>query len=153
MFLLSLSVLVLSSTRQGWLSIIHKDDRAPLRTPIHNILLLGLVAVGVTLGVYGLNSGSILFMILGVLQIAIGVSSLRYNCKEGASTQRVVDRAPARPYWIRHWCLPCIFRIRWTSHFRGAFSRCCGRCQYSIVGCSRGGGPDFRRLSQSALSQ
>ena len=73
---------MLSSTRQGWLSIIHKDDRAPSRTPIHNILLLGLVAVGVTLGVYGLNSGSILFMILGVLQIAIGVSSLRYNYKE-----------------------------------------------------------------------
>jgi hypothetical protein len=93
MFLLSLSILVLSSTRQGWLSIIHKDDRAPLRTQIHNVLLLGLVAVGVTLGVYGLNSGSILFIIFGVLQIASGASSLRYNYKE--------ELGP-KEWWIEH---------------------------------------------------
>lgn len=92
-FLFSLSILVLSSTRQGWLSILHRDDRAPLRTPIHNALLLSLVAVGATLGIYGLNSGSVLFMIFGVLQIVTGVSSLRYNYKEELSPKE---------WWIEH---------------------------------------------------
>ena len=92
-FLFSLSVLVLSSTRQGWLSILHRDDRAPLRTPIHNALLFSLVAVGITLGVYGLNSGSILFMVFGVLQIVTGISSLRYNYKN--------ELAP-KQWWIEH---------------------------------------------------
>ena len=93
LFLFSLSILVLSSTRQGWLSILHRDDRAPLRTPVHNALLFSLIAVGVTLGVYGLNSGSILFMIFGVLQIVTGFSSLHYNYKE--------ELAP-KEWWIEH---------------------------------------------------
>jgi hypothetical protein len=92
-FLFSLSILVLSSTRQGWLSILHRDDRTPLRTPIHNALLYSLVAVGAGLGVYGLSGGSVLFVIFGVLQIVIGVGSLRYNYKK--------ELAP-KEWWIEH---------------------------------------------------
>ena len=92
-FLFSLSILVLSSTRQGWLSILHRDDRTPLRTPIHNALLFSLVAVVAGLGVYGLSGGSALFVIFGVLQIVIGIGSLRYNYKE--------ELAP-KEWWIEH---------------------------------------------------
>jgi len=92
-FLFSLSILVLSSTRQGWLSILHRDDRAPLRTPVHNALLLSLVTVGAALGIYGLTSGSVLFMIFAVLQIVIGTSSLRYNYKE---------KLAPNEWWIEH---------------------------------------------------
>lgn len=39
LFLLSLSILVLNSNRQGWLTIKHKADRSALRAPVHTALL------------------------------------------------------------------------------------------------------------------
>lgn len=93
LFLFSLSILVLSSTRQGWLSILHRDNRAALRSPIHNALLASLIGVGVVLAIQGINSGSILFIIFGALQIATGATSLRYNYK--------AELAP-KEWWIEH---------------------------------------------------
>jgi len=93
LFLFSLSILVLASTRQGWLSILHRDDRGPLRTPLHTGLLSCLIAVGITLGVYGVYSGSILFMVFGTLQIAIGIGSLWYNYKKALSPKE---------WWVEH---------------------------------------------------
>lgn len=93
LFLFSLSFLVLTSTRQGWLSILHRDDRTPLRTPVHNALIVSLIAVGATLAITGLNTGSILFMIFGCLQIVTGATALRYNYKS--------ELGP-KEWWIEH---------------------------------------------------
>lgn len=82
LFLFSLSVLVFTNTRQGWLSILHKDNRRPLRSPIHTALCVGLIAVGVVLFIYGMRTGSMLFMIFAVLEVVSGVNCLRYNFKE-----------------------------------------------------------------------
>lgn len=93
LFLLSLSLLVLASTRQGWLTILHKDDRAPLRHPLHLALNGGLSTIGVVLFFAGYNSGNILFMIFGVLQFSGGIGNLRY-----------IFRKEIRPkeWWIQH---------------------------------------------------
>ena len=46
LFLFSLSILVLTSTRHGWLAILHRDDRTPLQHPIHIGLNGELFSVG-----------------------------------------------------------------------------------------------------------
>ncbi len=93
LFLFSLSILVLTTTRHGWLTILHKDDRAPLRHPAHLALNGGLALVGVVLLTVGINSGTILFMIFGTLQIATGINQLRY-----------IFRTELRPkeWWFQH---------------------------------------------------
>lgn len=93
LFLLSLSILVLTSTRHGWLAILHKEERNALRQPAHIALCSSLVAVGAVLLVTGLNMGSWLFMIFGVLEVFTGFNMLRY-----------VFRTTLRPreWWIQH---------------------------------------------------
>ncbi|MBT8146157.1 MAG: hypothetical protein KJN90_04845 [Gammaproteobacteria bacterium] len=93
MFLFSLSVLVFTSTRQGWLAIIHKADRQPLRHPLHLGLCGLLIAVGVILFITGLRVGSVLFMVFALLEIASGVGRLRYNLKSELNTKE---------WWIEH---------------------------------------------------
>ena len=77
-FLLSLSILVLTSTRHGWLTILHREDRQALRRPLHVGLNLALAGIGVLLLVTGVRSGTILFAIFGTFQAITGVSNLRY---------------------------------------------------------------------------
>lgn len=93
LFLFSLSVLVLTSTRHGWLTILHREDREPLRHPLHLGLNAALILVGSVLFSTGLNVGSILFMIFGVLQAVTGLTNLRY-----------IFRKELRPkeWWIQH---------------------------------------------------
>lgn len=93
LFLFSLSILVLTSTRHGWLTILHKDDRLPLRNPANLGLNSLLIIVGIVLLVVGINTGTILFMIFGPLQIAGGISHFRY-----------IFREEIRPkeWWIQH---------------------------------------------------
>ncbi|MDA0689798.1 MAG: hypothetical protein O2948_14265 [Proteobacteria bacterium] len=93
LFLFSLSVLVLASTRHGWLTILHKDDRAPLRRPAHLVLNGLLVVIGASLLITGINGGTILFMVFGGLQVASGVGNLRY-----------IYRETLRPkeWWLQH---------------------------------------------------
>ena len=93
LFLFSLSVLVLTSTRHGWLTILYREDREPLRHPLHLALNGVLILVGVVLASTGLYVGSILFMIFGVLQIVTGLGNLRY-----------IFRKELRPkeWWIQH---------------------------------------------------
>lgn len=93
MFLLSLSVLVFTSTRQGWLAIVHKADRQPLRHPLQLGLCVLLILVGVGLLVTGIVFDSILFMVFAVLEIASGLGRLRYNLKAELDT---------REWWIEH---------------------------------------------------
>ncbi len=93
LFLFSLSILVLTSTRHGWLTILYKDDREPLRHPVNLGLNSLLITVGIVLLVVGINTNTILFMIFGPLQIAGGISHLRY-----------IFRKEIRPkeWWIQH---------------------------------------------------
>ena len=93
LFLLSLSILVLNSTRQGWLTIKHKADRSALRAPVHTALCTSLIVVGIALFINGLASGSALFIIFAILQVVSGVNCLRYNFKQ--------ELGP-KEWWIQH---------------------------------------------------
>ena len=81
LFLLSLSILVLQNTRQGWLTILNKDDRGPLRSPLHLSLTASLIVVGIALFISGVVQSRVLFIIFAILQMVSGVGSLRYNFK------------------------------------------------------------------------
>lgn len=93
LFLFSLSILVLTSTRHGWLTIRHKQDRAPLRRPAHLALNGLLVVIGIILLVTGINSGTILFMIFGGLQVSTGLGNLRYIYRQ---------QLRPREWWLQH---------------------------------------------------
>lgn len=93
LFLFSLSILVLTSTRHGWLTILHKADRTALRHPTHLALNGLLIVVGVILLIVGINTSTILFMIFGPLQISAGIGNLHY-----------IFRQELRPkeWWLQH---------------------------------------------------
>lgn len=93
LFLLSLSILVLTNTRHGWLAILHKEDRTPLRNPLHLALNGSLFSVGVVLFAIGVSTGNILFMIFGLLETVSSVNHFRY-----------IFRKKLRPkeWWIEH---------------------------------------------------
>jgi hypothetical protein len=93
LFLFSLSILVLTSTRHGWLTILHKEDRTALRHPTHLFLNGLLITVGAILLIVGINTSTILFMIFGPLQIGGGIGNLRY-----------IFRKELRPkeWWLQH---------------------------------------------------
>jgi hypothetical protein len=80
-FLLSLSILVFTSTRQGWLAIVHRADREPLRHPLHLGLCGLLILAGISLFITGMLFNSILFMVFAVLEVVSGIGRLRYNLK------------------------------------------------------------------------
>lgn len=92
-FLFSLSVLVLSNTRQGWLTIMAKEDRSILRAPSHLLLCVALVVVGVILFTVGIIQGKVLYIIFALIQIASGSGQLRYNFK--------AELTP-KEWWIEH---------------------------------------------------
>lgn len=93
LFLFSLSVLVLVSTRHGWLTILYKEDRSALRHPVHVGLNALLVGIGILLLTLSINGGPILFGVFGVLEIISGSRNLQY-----------IFRAELRPkeWWIAH---------------------------------------------------
>lgn len=93
LFLLSLSILVLCSTRQGWLTILHKEDRTALRSPLHTSLCVTLIVVGTALFANGLRTGSILFILFSILQIVSGINNLRYNFKQ---------KLMPKEWWLQH---------------------------------------------------
>jgi len=93
-FLLSLSILVLATTRHGWLVIQHKEDRRVLRRPWHVILCLALLTAGVTLLIIGSRRGEILLLIFGALEIWLAAGFLHYSFK--------ADLAHAREWWVEH---------------------------------------------------
>lgn len=93
LFLFSLSLLVLTSTRQGWLAILHKEDRTALRNPVHTALCVTLILAGGALLANGLRLGSVLFIAFAILQIVSGVNSLRYNFK---------SKLLPKEWWLQH---------------------------------------------------
>lgn len=80
-FLLSLSVLVLVSARQGWLAIQYGADRTMLRKPGHLLLCVSLVTVGLILLLTGLMLDILLFVIFATLEIVAGSKNIHYIFK------------------------------------------------------------------------
>lgn len=93
LFLFSLSILVLTSTRHGWLTILHKGDREALKSPAHIVLCATLVLVGALLLTNGIRTGTIVFTVFGVLQIVSGVNNLRYIFKK---------KLMPKEWWLQH---------------------------------------------------
>lgn len=93
LFLFSLSILVLTSTRQGSLVIRHKDQREALRSVPHTALCASLVLIGIVLLQQATVTGNVLFYIFGGLQVVSGIGSLRYNFKK---------EIHPKEWWIEH---------------------------------------------------
>lgn len=93
LFLFSLSILVLANTRHGWLTVLHKENRQALRHPVNVGLNLALVGVGLLLLVVGINTGTILFLIFGILQSVSGLRQLHYIFR--------TEVAP-KEWWMQH---------------------------------------------------
>lgn len=92
-FLFSLSLLVLATTRHGWLAITHKDNRQPLRQPLQ-LLLTGLLLVsGLLLLWQGLANGNMIHLAFGVLEVALSVGLLHYTFKKNTQP---------REWWTEH---------------------------------------------------
>ncbi|MBC53092.1 MAG: hypothetical protein CMQ34_04565 [Gammaproteobacteria bacterium] len=93
-FLLSLSILVLATTRHGWLVIQHREDRSILRKPVHVALCLALLCAGLTLLVLGALRDDILMLIFGTLETWIAAGFLHYSFK--------AELAHPREWWVEH---------------------------------------------------
>ena len=81
LFLFSLSLLVLLTTRQGWLSINGRDDRSALRRPAHLALCAAMIFAGMGLAANGFATSSVLFIGFGAFQVFTAVGALRYALK------------------------------------------------------------------------
>jgi len=81
LFLLAISILVLSNIRHGLLTLKAKSNHSLMRAPSHLALNTLLVATGITLLFTAAGSLSILFYIFAALTISIGVGNLRYCLK------------------------------------------------------------------------
>jgi len=81
MFLFSLSLLVLASTRHGWLTVNYRENRQPLRQPLQLILLGALLMCGAGLLGLGVVQPNPIFIAFGILEIALVLGMLRYTYK------------------------------------------------------------------------
>jgi len=81
LFLLSLSVLVLATTRHGWLSIRARGQREILRRWPHLVLCLLMGGLGIWLFVQGAMRNQWLWIAFGLLQLWLTLSFVHYACK------------------------------------------------------------------------
>jgi hypothetical protein len=93
LFLFSISLLVLLSTRHGWLTIQGKEDRSALRKPAQLGLCAALIFAGLGLCLNGLATGSILFVLFGLFEIYTSASYLHYALK---------PEIRAKEWWTEH---------------------------------------------------
>lgn len=93
LFLFSISLLVLLSTRHGWVTVQCKEDRSALREPMHLSLCAALIIAGLGLSVNGLATGSVLFVLFGMFEIYTSASCLYFALKP---TTR------AKEWWTEH---------------------------------------------------
>jgi len=94
LFLLSLSILVLTTTRHGWLTILHREDRTVLRHPVHVLLCLSLALVGLILLVTGVSNNSLLMIVFGTLEIWLATGFMHYAFK--------AELSHPREWWTEH---------------------------------------------------
>ncbi|MDO8907749.1 MAG: hypothetical protein Q7W55_04520 [Pseudohongiella sp.] len=92
-FLFSLSLLVLTTTRHGWLTITHKDNRQPLKHPLQLLLTGALLATGAGLLLLGLSNSNTIYIVFGGLEIVLSIGLLRYTFK------RITK---PREWWTEH---------------------------------------------------
>ncbi|ALO47354.1 hypothetical protein [Pseudohongiella spirulinae] len=85
LFLWSLSVLVITTTRHGWLTINCKEQRDVLRRPAHVLLCTALLMVGITLIALGAIRADPLLLIFGALETWLGGGFLHYIFKKQLS--------------------------------------------------------------------
>lgn len=85
LFLWSLSVLVIATTRHGWLTINCREQRKLLRHPAHVLLCSALLLVGITLILIGAINADPLFLVFGVLEAWLGAGFLHYIFKKQLS--------------------------------------------------------------------
>lgn len=120
-FLLSLSLLVLTTTRHGWLTITYKDNREPLRHPLQLLLVGLLLASGIGLLTLGLTAGNTIYIVFGALEVVLSAELLRYTFKK-----------VTRP---REW---------WTEHLGGLIASGIGAyTAFAVVGAASLMGPLF----------
>jgi hypothetical protein len=81
-FLFSLSLLVLTTTRHGWLTITYKDNRKPLKHPLQLLLVGALLAMGVGLLLLGVSDSNTIYIVFGGLEIVLSIGLLRYTFKK-----------------------------------------------------------------------
>lgn len=123
-FLFSLSLLVLTTTRHGWLTITHKDNREPLKHPLQLLLTGSLLAAGITLLMLGMSDGNIIYTVFGVLEIILSIGLLRYTFKKTTHP--------------REW---------WTEHLGGLIASGIGAyTAFVVVGAASLLGPLFSQL-------
>jgi hypothetical protein len=92
-FLLSLSLLVLTCTRHGWLTINHHDNRQPLKHPLQILLVAALMAAGILLLARGLLQGNVIYSVFGILQMALSTGMWHYTFKQ---------KTQPREWWTEH---------------------------------------------------
>ena len=92
-FLLSLSLLVLASTRHGWLTINHHDNRQPLKQPLQMLLVAALMVAGAILLAQGLSQANVIYTVFGLLEITLSAGMWHYAFK--LKTQ-------PREWWTEH---------------------------------------------------
>ncbi|NMP17473.1 hypothetical protein [Thalassotalea sp. Y01] len=78
LFLLTLSILVLSNARQGYLSVKYKSDLTQLRTPTHVALIVSLPIVSAVLMYIGILTMQPLFLIFAVVGLGNGIGMIRF---------------------------------------------------------------------------
>ena len=81
-FLFMLSFLVLSSAQQSMLVLKAKANKAILKTPSHMFRLIMLLLSSIYVGLIGLQSSIMLFMIFSGLGLVLALAMLRYNFKQ-----------------------------------------------------------------------
>lgn len=92
-FLFSLSLLVLTTTRHGWLTVNYRDNRLPLRQPLQLFLVGSLMLCGLVLLGLGLTRGNPIFIAFGALQTGLSAGTLRYTFKQ---------QTRPREWWTEH---------------------------------------------------
>ena len=77
LFLLMLSLLVLSGLRHGLLALKARHDPTALRRPSHIALVVSLGLVGLAVGITGFSERQVLLMVFSVISMSASLSMLR----------------------------------------------------------------------------
>lgn len=77
LFLLMLSVLVFTSVRHGLQALKERAMPGVLKSPLHRSLIVALGALGIFVGIVGIQRSAILLMIFGGISIVAAVSMFR----------------------------------------------------------------------------